>query len=242
MANNELSGPLILMALAKTLKQSYYSLRLLLIPETIGAINYIQKNLIHLKKNLIAGFNITCVGDNGPVSYVKSKDEISYADKITERVLKKFNHKSISFLKRGSNERQFGCQNLNLPFVTITRKSFGNYKEYHTSLDNLKFINEKNLQLSLRAVNSIINEIQKNRIFTKNIFCEYFLTKHKLIDPVSFVYKKDNKKYFRDISNLLAYADINNDITELSKICKIPKNKTSFLVQKLVNFNLLKQL
>jgi aminopeptidase-like protein len=242
MANNELSGPLIIMALSKILKQSYYSIRLLLIPETIGAINYIQKNLKHLKENLIAGFNITCVGDNGPVSYVKSKDEISYADKITERVLKSFNHKSISFLKRGSNERQFGCQNLNLPFITITRKSFGNYKEYHTSLDNLNFINEKNLQLSLKAINSIINEVQENRIFTKNTFCEYFLTKYKLIDTVGFVYKKNTKNTFKDISNLLAYADRNNDITELSKICKISKNKTDALIKKLVNLNLLKQL
>jgi len=242
MANNELSGPLIIMALSKILKQSYYSIRLLLIPETIGAINYIQKNLKHLKENLIAGFNITCVGDNGPVSYVKSKDEISYADKITERVLKSFNHKSISFLKRGSNERQFGCQNLNLPFITITRKSFANYKEYHTSLDNLNFINEKNLQLSLKAINSIINEVQENRIFTKNTFCEYFLTKYKLIDTVGFVYKKNTKNTFKDISNLLAYADRNNDITELSKICKISKNKTDALIKKLVNLNLLKQL
>ena len=242
MANNELSGPLIIMALSKILKQSYYSLRLLLIPETIGAINYIHKNLSHLKNNLIAGFNITCVGDNGPVSYVKSKDEISYADKITERVLKKFDHKSISFINRGSNERQFGCQNLNLPFVTITRKSFGNFKEYHTSLDNLKFINEKNLQLSLKAIISIINEIQQNRIFTKNIFCEYFLTKYKLIDPVSFVYKKNKKNYFKDISNLLAYADKNNDITELSKICRLSKNKTKTLVKRLMYLNLLKQL
>jgi len=193
MANNELSGPLIIMALSKILKQSYYSIRLLLIPETIGAINYIQKNLKHLKENLIAGFNITCVGDNGPVSYVKSKDEISYADKITKRVLKSFNHKSISFFKRGSNERQFGCQNLNLPFITITRKSFGNYKEYHTSLDNLNFINEKNLQLSLKAINSIINEVQENRIFTKNTFCEYFLKKYKFNDTVCFVYKKKKK-------------------------------------------------
>ena len=145
-------------------------------------------------------------------------------------------------MKRGSNERQFGCQNLNLPFITITRKSFGNYKEYHTSLDNLNFINEKNLQLSLKAINSIINEVQENRIFTKNTFCEYFLTKYKLIDTVGFVYKKNTKNTFKDISNLLAYADRNNDITELSKICKISKNKTDALIKKLVNLNLLKQL
>ena len=55
MANNELSGILLLMSLIKSLKKSKYSVRILLIPETIGAIYFIEKNLIHLKKNLIAG-------------------------------------------------------------------------------------------------------------------------------------------------------------------------------------------
>ena len=44
MANNELSGPLVVMALSKILKPQKYSVRLLLIPETIGAIAYIRKN------------------------------------------------------------------------------------------------------------------------------------------------------------------------------------------------------
>ena len=74
MANNELSGILLSMSLIKYLKKSKYSLRIILIPETIGAINFIEKNLSHLKKNLIAGFNLTCIGDHGKFSIVKSKD------------------------------------------------------------------------------------------------------------------------------------------------------------------------
>ena len=68
MANNELSGPLVITALAKILKPSKYSVRLLLIPETIGAVAFISKNLKFLKKNLIAGFNLTCCGDKGNFS------------------------------------------------------------------------------------------------------------------------------------------------------------------------------
>ena len=50
MANNELSGPLVIMALSKLLKPMKYTIRLLLIPETIGAIAYIKFNLTDLKK------------------------------------------------------------------------------------------------------------------------------------------------------------------------------------------------
>ena len=47
MANNELSGPLVLLALSKILKPAKYTVRIILIPETIGAINYIHDNIFY---------------------------------------------------------------------------------------------------------------------------------------------------------------------------------------------------
>ena len=226
MTNNELSGPLVVMALSKILKPQKYSVRFLLIPETIGAIAYIRKNYTNLKNNLIAGFNLTCVGDKGPFSLISSKEENTYADKIAKRILsktKKF--KIFPFLKRGSNERQFGCQNLNLPFVTICRTRFGDYKEYHTSDDNLKFINEKNLRKSLVQILSIINEIQKNKIYVKQLNCEPFFSKYSLVKSIRRKTNTSEKNLF-DIS---AYADKNSDENDLAsklgiKIKDIKKN------------------
>ena len=158
MANNELSGPLVIMSLSKILKPGKYSIRLILIPETIGAIAYIKRNYYRLKNNLIAGFNLTCVGDDGPFTLISSKEGNTYADKIARRVLsKKRRFNDLSFLKRGSNERQFGCQNLNLPFVTISRTRYLDFKEYHTSDDNLKKISEVSLQKTLQQIILIIN-------------------------------------------------------------------------------------
>ena len=56
MANNETSGIVLLTALSryiKSIKNSYYSYRIIFVPETIGAIYYIYKNLIKLKKMLL---------------------------------------------------------------------------------------------------------------------------------------------------------------------------------------------
>jgi aminopeptidase-like protein len=240
MANNELSGPLVIMALAKILKKSFYSIRLLLIPETIGAINYINKKKLHLKKNLVAGFNITCVGSNGPMSFIQSKDENTYADKIANRILKNNKDKKINFLKRGSNERQFGCQNLRLPFVTITKNALGNYNEYHTSLDNLNYIKEKNLLMSLKTVINIISEIQNNRIYLKKQFCELFLTKHKLMGPLSFVHKSKPLK-LQNIQNFLAFCDYNNDTTQLKKILNTNNITLKNIIKILKKKKLIKQ-
>ena len=215
MANNELSGPLIIMALSKILKSSNYSVRLLLVPETIGAIAYIQKNYSRLKKNLLAGLNLSCVGDNGPFTLISSKEQNTYADKVARRVLIKTKKlKVLSFLKRGSNERQFGCQNLKFPFVTICRTRFEDFKEYHTSDDNLKIINEFNLKKTLKQILLIIKEVQKNKIFEKNMKCEPFFTKYNLVRSTRGKYNN----FETDLYNLSAYVDKNYDEYELSKL------------------------
>lgn len=220
LANNELSGPLVIAGLASKLKPSKYSIRLLLIPETIGAIAYISKNLAHLQKNLIAGVNLTCVGKNGPFTIIKTINENTYIDKIIYRIANRRKLRLLSFLERGSNERQFGCQKLNLPFLTFCRMKFGEYPEYHTSDDNLKIINNKTLMGSMNFIKDIINEIQKNSIYIKNNYCEPFLSKYNLWEKIR--HKKFGKKT-RDIFNITAYVNKDHDITELSAKLKIPK-------------------
>jgi len=226
------------MALSKILKPSKYTVRLILIPETIGAIAYIKKNFLKLKNNLIAGFNLSCVGDNGPFTLISSKEGNTYADKVAKRVLsrmKKF--KDVSFLKRGSNERQFGCQNLNLPFVTICRTKFEDFKEYHTSDDNLNLISEKNLKKTLNQVLQIIKEIQTNKIYTKNLNCEPFFTKYNLIRTSR---NRQNTKE-KEINDIAAYVDKNYDEYELAKILLKSKKYIKQHLKNLIKTKIIKE-
>jgi aminopeptidase-like protein len=238
MANNELSGPLIIMALSKILKSSNYSVRLLLVPETIGAIAYIQKNYSRLKKNLLAGLNLSCVGDNGPFTLISSKEQNTYADKIARRVLIKTKKlKVLSFLKRGSNERQFGCQNLKFPFVTICRTRFGDFKEYHTSDDNLGIISEANLRKTLKQILLIIKEIQKNKVFEKTMKCEPFFSKYNLARTTRGKYNSIET----DLYNLSAYVDKNYDEYELTKILGRPKRYVKQNLKVLIKNKIIKE-
>ena len=84
MANNELSGPIVSMSLIKyfqNLKKNNYTLRFIFIPETIGSITFLHKNLNYLKKYLIGGYNLTCIGDERNHSCILSKYENSLSDK-----------------------------------------------------------------------------------------------------------------------------------------------------------------
>ena len=68
-------------------KKLNYSYRFVFVPETIGSIAYIHKNLKKLKRNVIAGFNLTCLGDERCYSYLPSRNGNTYSDNVAKHVL-----------------------------------------------------------------------------------------------------------------------------------------------------------
>ena len=227
MANNELSGPVIQNALIKFIKENFkktkYTYRFVLLPETIGSIAYLSKNYKKLKKNVIAGFNLTCLGDNRAFSLVRSRSDNTLADFALRSILiDKKNFKDYSYIYRGSDERQYCAPGIDLPVATFCRSKFGEYKEYHTSLDNLKLVKPKNLNDSLDVLKNIVKGIETNLYPKANVLCEPFLNKYSLYNGLS------EKKKYSDINKLLnaiSYADGHNSIFEISLKTNIKFNE-----------------
>ena len=93
MANNECSGPSLQTELIKfvsALKNRKYTYRFIFIPETIGSIAYlsVDNHLNIMKHNVIAGFNLSCVGDDGDYSIIESRYANTLADKALKNILK----------------------------------------------------------------------------------------------------------------------------------------------------------
>ena len=63
-------------------------------------------------------------------SFLPSRIENSLTDKISLNILKHYykGFKKYSFLDRGSDERQYCNPNINLPMVSIMKKSIKNIK------------------------------------------------------------------------------------------------------------------
>lgn len=224
MVNNELSGPCVLTGIANFLlkKQNYYTYRFVLIPETIGSIVYLSKNLKSLKKNVIGGYNISCVGDERSWGLVPSRYGNNLSDRIAEYNLKKYYPDFIkySWLDRGSDERQYCSPGVDLPISSITRSKFGEYAEYHTSLDNFDVVTEKGLSDSLSLYLKCIDVFEKNRFYPKiKVLCEPQLGKRGLYPNIS---TKESGKIVENMMNFISYCDGSNSILEISEICGIP--------------------
>jgi aminopeptidase-like protein len=145
MANNELSGPIVSMALIDYFKSKKINktIRFLFIPETIGSISYLSKNINYLKANVIGGYNLSCIGDERQHSCMFSKYQNSPSDEAvleSYKLLNINNYKIYSFLKRGSDERQYNSPGVDLKISSIFRSKYGEYPEYHTSLDNFDIV------------------------------------------------------------------------------------------------------
>ena len=239
MANNELSGPVVQIELAKLLmsRKNKYSYRLIWIPETIGSITYLSKNLDYMKEHIIAGYNITCVGDDRAVSYIQSRKGNTIADRAAKNVLKYIapDYMEYSYLNRGSDERQYNAPGIDLPVCSICRTKFHEYPEYHTSADDLKLISPKGLEKSYYIYKEIIQALEVNEIYRINCLCEPQLGPRGLYPTECF---NRSSIAVKDMMDFIAYADGTMDLIEISDKINVPVKKLDEIAQVLLKANL----
>ena len=157
LANNELSGPLVLLGLYHRLKawpRRRFTYRFVLNPETIGSLCYLHLNGEALRKNLHAGLVLTCLGGPETLSYKKSRRGTSILDRLVEAEAEKRQIRIRKFDPRGgSDERQYCSPGFNLPVGQMARSIYDAYPGYHNSLDNKPF-------MSIEALVDSINQIE----------------------------------------------------------------------------------
>ena len=240
MANNELSGPVVTCFLANWLlsrKNLKYTYRIIFIPETIGSIVYLSRNLQILKKNVIAGYNITCVGDERCYSYLPSRDGHTLSDILAKHVLRQMHpdYKEYTYLDRGSDERQYCSPGVDLPIASIMRSKYSSYPEYHTSLDNLDFVSPDGLYGSYRVIKYCLECLEENEILSNTVLCEPQLGSRGLYSTTNVV----NVSGAPLVLDLLAYCDGNKSLLEIAILLDIPMLDLMDLVYQLKESQLL---
>lgn len=223
MANNELSGPAVLTALSTWLSQikdKHFSYRITYHSETLGALVYIKGKEEQLKENVIAAWNFTCMGGPDEISMLPTQYGNTLADKVTWKALKNLglNPKIKNFLTRGSDERQFSSPRLGIPMVSIMKSPYGEYEEYHTSLDNLDFISEESMNEALKVMKQIIIVLEEEKYLRQTFIGEAHLNKYGLYEGIVGPTLKFKS---RDVMNVMQYCDGTNTIFEISQHSQI---------------------
>ena len=244
MANNELSGPTVVTFLAKWLAEIdelEYSYRIIFIPETIGSIAYLSQHHEIMKKNVFAGFNVSCIGDNRSYSYLPSRNGKTLSDDVAKHVLKwtDADYKQYSwYLDRGSDERQYCAPGLDLPIASIMRTKYDEYPEYHTSLDDLeRVVTPDGLDGGYRVLRRALEAIEKNKKYKVQVLGEPQLGKRGLYPTVSSTKTWDE---VRLRMNLLGECDGTISLLQIADNLNVPIWNLYDLVDIFVSHGLLK--
>ena len=242
MANNELSGPTVVTYLAKwllELEQLDHTYRIVFIPETIGSIAYLSFNHVYMKKNIIAGFNVSCIGDERAYSYLPSRNGKTLSDTVAKHILKHTdsNFKTYSWLDRGSDERQYCAPGIDLPIASIMRTKYGQYPEYHTSLDDLENVVTPNgLDGGYWALRRAIEAIEKNKKYNVTVFCEPQMGKRGLYPTLSTTKFGEDLRLMMD---LISLCDGKRFLLELAETLNTPIWELYELIETMVSHKLL---
>jgi aminopeptidase-like protein len=226
-ANDGLSGALVLIELFKLMKNinPYYSYRLLIWPESIGAITYIYHHKDEIMKNVQGGCIATCLGDSGCFHYKKSFNGNGLLDKAAQHVLThgRIPFKTIPYVSTGSDECHFNSVGLRKPFVSLMRTPYAKFPAYHTSLDNLGFISKENLLGSLELYSSLVMTLERNHKYKANFCINPFLT---ALGIYPFSHNAGEGKVPDDIGmayyHLMGWADGEHDLIDAAENVKFP--------------------
>ncbi len=252
LANNELSGPLVMIGLYNRIqdwKEKNFTYKFLINPETIGSLCFLKSHGRYLKKNLNSGLVLTCLGGKkNYLSYKLSKNENSNLD----RLLKLFKEKKIKLREydpsEGSDERQYNSPGFDLPVGNIIRDGYMDYAGYHNSGDNKKYMNIKKIEDSI----NIIEGVYKNLDLTLPIkrfmpYGELMLGKRNLY-PTTNSDKTRNKSSDNSMGSreelnilltILGYSDGKKNILDIIELKRLNPSKSFYILKKSLKMKLL---
>lgn len=176
LANDNLSGLAVATFLTQLLsgRDLHYSYRFLFAPGTIGAIAWLSRNRENVG-NIRHGLVLTCLGDRGSFHYKKSRQGDAEIDRAAAHVLRHNggSNEILEFSPYGYDERQYCSPGFNLPVGCLMRSVWGSFPEYHTSADDLSFVQPSQLAESLRICVAILEVLEENRRYRNlNPCCE----------------------------------------------------------------------
>jgi len=235
LANDNLSGVITARLFFDYIRkhETKYSYRLIVIPETIGSICFLNNH--KNPKDIAAGFVVTTTAGPGKIGVKLGFETDHWINDLTLKVMEAEarGYKTYPFVPDGSDERQYSSPGFRIPTVSITSDKYYEYPEYHTSSDNLQFVSLDRLIEILGIYKSVFHEIESTfipkRIMDK---CEYQLGKRNLFPNTGGALKQSQPEYsgldgveikVEAFSWLMHLADGRHSLRKISEISGLSK-------------------
>ncbi len=189
LCNDNLSGVVVSVGLAEIMaaRARRYSYRFLFIPGTIGSITWLARNE-HVVSRIKHGLVLTGIGDEGKMTYKKSRQGNAEIDRAMTHVLRYSDehHAIVDFSPYGYDERQYCSPGFDLPVGCFMRTPHGQYPEYHSSADNLDFVKADSLARSYARCLEALELLEGNQSYmNQNPKCEPQLGRRGLYRAVA---------------------------------------------------------
>jgi aminopeptidase-like protein len=241
LCNDNLSGIALATSLAGALAgaRRRYSYRFLFVPGTIGSIAWLSRNE-EAAARIRHGLVVACVGDAGPMHYKKSRRGNAEIDRAAIHVLKQSGkaHGVLEFSPYGYDERQYCSPGFDLPVGSLTRTPHGRYPEYHTSADDLAFVQAEALVDSLRTYLEVLSVIEGNARFRNtNPKCEPQLGKRGLYRAIGGL--PDPGKHSFAMLWVLNLSDGAHDLLSIAERSDLPFEIVEAAAERLAEHGLL---
>jgi aminopeptidase-like protein len=243
LCNDNLSGIALLTFLAKYLGSLSlrYSYRFLFIPGTIGSITWLCLNERRVTK-IKHGIVVACMGDPGKSTYKKSRQGDTEIDRAVAHVLRHSGqeYEIMDFSPYGYDERQFGSPGFNLPIGCLMRTPYGRFPEYHTSADNLTFVQHEHLADSFSKALSVLDLLENNKVYiNQNPKCEPRLGKRGLYRPIGG--QTDGDQGELAMLWVLNLSDGYHTLLDIADRCGLPFDTIKNAADALLTHDLLKE-
>jgi len=232
LANNELSGPLVLAALYQRLAEwdsREYTYRFVLCPETIGSISYLFDHGDQLDKRLVAGLVLTCLG--GPddtLSYKTTRQEYALIDRVVWNLAEQgdldFDIRPFTPTS-GSDERQYCSPGFNLPVGQMARTVYAQYEGYHNSKDDKQFMGIDPLLQSTDILEEVLRTFEyAGRYENQKPYGEPMLSKRDLYPTVNSprrwsdtALEVSEQEFLNRVLTVLNYSDGNRPMVDIAE-------------------------
>ena len=144
-----------------------HSYRFLFAPGTIGPLAWLHRNQEGLDR-VEHGLALSCIGDEGNLTYKRSRRGDAEVDRAMETVLRDSGapHRLLPWEPWGGDERQFCSPGFDLPVGTLMRTPHGGFSGYHTSADGLDRIRPDALADAVERCLELVDLLEDNRRLT----------------------------------------------------------------------------